>query len=83
MCDACDNAQHQPLWGGFQANCLPCMARMLAHGPAFWQSRQAGKLTPEYRRALEAIFGTEHEQWHETVKEWSARIDQAKTEQKT
>ena len=83
MCDACDNAQRQPLWGGFQAQCLDCMARMLAHSQPFGQSRKAGKMTPEYRRALEVVFGTEWEKWHQITKTWAELIDQAKAEQKT
>ena len=41
--------------GVFIAGCRQCAVRSLAAGPLFFASMRAGKLTPEYQSALQAL----------------------------
>jgi hypothetical protein len=50
-CDACAT----PDSGLIRAGCRQCTLRDLAAGPLFWASMRAGKLTPEYQKALAAL----------------------------
>ena len=79
ICAACTAAEANPLHGIYHATCLECAARMLAHGPAYWRSQRAQKQEPEYREQLARSFGVDDlAAWNLRVKEWAARIHQAK-----
>ena len=51
ICPGCD----KPEGGLYMLACRACTLRNIARGPAFWQSQRDGKLTPAYRRQLEAL----------------------------
>lgn len=76
ICWACDGARADKLFGGYDAWCLECSARMLAHSPAFFQSSRLGKMTPTYKATLKRILKPSEslEGGHERVKAWAARI---------
>lgn len=50
-CQACAN----PEGGLYLTDCRACMLRLIARGPAFWESERAAKLTPAYRRQLAGL----------------------------
>jgi hypothetical protein len=78
MCDACDRAEQHPLTPRFNAGCLRCSARMIAHGQDFWRSAKDGKMDPGYSEILKQTFGFDIAAWHAQVKDWERRIHQAK-----
>lgn len=59
-CHECATAERRP-WHVYIAGCRGCSARMVAAGPAFHASAQAGRQTAEYRRLL-AQTGLAHEE---------------------
>lgn len=64
-----------PFSGAMHAGCQECSARGLAQCVARHQSREAGEVTPEYRAALEGVFGPAlWEAGIQRVKEWAGRI---------
>lgn len=64
-----------PFSGALRADCQECGARALAQCVARHQSREAGEVTPEYRTALEGVFGPAlWEAGIQRVKEWAGRI---------
>jgi hypothetical protein len=52
----------------FVVGCPGCMARSAARSPQFFEARQAGKLTPDYRDLLQRLGVT-----HEAVKAAAAK----------
>jgi hypothetical protein len=66
-CPDCDQAKVTPNWGGYRTDCKGCTARAAARSQAFWESRQQGRQTGEYRAMLKRLGVT-----HEQVKEWAA-----------
>ncbi len=64
FCEGCAN----PEGGVYIETCKRCMARDLARGPLFFASMRKQKLTPEYRFALEYVFGDGWKEGHELVK---------------
>lgn len=74
-CEECAIARKRP-WGVYMTTCSDCRARMLANGPAFFESRKAAKLTPAYRAALALVRtkGETIESAHKRVREWDRRI---------
>jgi hypothetical protein len=58
--------------------CRVCQTRELANGIAFFNSTQAGALTPEYRAQLLAIFGEGWKDGHAAVKAEKQRLDNLK-----
>lgn len=73
-CEECAIARKRP-WGVYMTTCSDCRARMLANGPAFFESRKAAKLTPAYRAALALVRtkGETIESAHKRVREWDRR----------
>jgi len=66
-CEACQRAQNG-FTGLFYADCTECKARMLSQSLPFWSASKQGKMTPEYRNALDAAFGDWWKAGHEMVK---------------
>ena len=50
-CEGCAN----PSGGLVVRGCRQCSLRDLAAGPLFWKSMLTGRLTPEYRAALQGL----------------------------
>lgn len=65
-CPDCDQAKAQPNWGGYRTDCQGCKARAVARSQAFYESRQQGKQTGEYRSMLRRLGVT-----HDEVKAWA------------
>lgn len=59
-CEDCTQAAQGP-WHGYRKDCQGCTARALSRSHAFHESRQAGRLTKEYRAALDKA-GVTHAQ---------------------
>jgi hypothetical protein len=59
-CANCEKATLWHQWGGFTAQCQECQTREIISGPQFFDSRKAKRITPEYKRVLQRIWG---EQW--------------------
>lgn len=78
-CEACENAENNPLTGRYRAGCQGCQARALANGHELFISRTMRVKSPEYAAALTRVFGEGNEhQGHERVREWFRKIQQAK-----
>lgn len=77
-CTECELAMAQPRVNTFTSGCDCCKARALAAIGAHEESRQAGHITAQYRAALGTLFGEQWAEGDESVKEWAARIRQAK-----
>lgn len=70
-CPDCDNAKLHPLSGRFTYGCNGCASRQLARMPAFHEAAKSGRLTPNYRLALQQFLPKlpVHEA-HALVKGW-------------
>lgn len=79
-CRSCAAAVDNPLTGLYDSGCVFCSARQLAHGIEYTRACAAGKLLPEYRDALQAVFGDEWEAGHRLVKDFARRIDEARAQ---
>jgi len=74
-CPACITAATNPTTGMYGADCDECKSRAIANGHDLYQSAKDGYLTPEYRRALAAVFGPDGvNAGHLRVKDWAQRI---------
>lgn len=71
-CPYCAEAEQRPDYPCYQAQCLGCSVRALAHSPMFYFSGQAGSIRPEYRKALQQLG--DWQEIHALVKEQAARI---------
>ncbi len=78
MCDACTQAEKNPLSGSYYANCQNCAARSLAHGQDYFYARESDSMTPAYRSRLQEYFGNEWMAYHSKVKDWANRIEAAR-----
>lgn len=67
-CEACNTAEQNPLSGLYYTKCKDCSVRHLSRSLSYWKAKQAGKMLPEYKQALEAVFGSEWQEWHKMVK---------------
>jgi hypothetical protein len=74
QCDCCAVAQVNPRTGLFRKDCQECRARALAQGMEFFLSQRAGRMTPEYRAALDEGFKDDAAGGHDRVKAWARRI---------
>ena len=72
-CEACETARRNPLSGLYHRDCLECSARALAGSPAYHAAAMADAITPDYRDALQAVYGEAWREWHQRVKAWAAR----------
>lgn len=79
-CPACAMAESNPLTGMYRACCSQCKARALASGPELHAAVQAGDMTPEYKQALQRLFGDDWEAAHLRVKAWKKRLKGASDE---
>jgi hypothetical protein len=73
-CEACKQAAER-VSAMFRDGCPGCMARSAARSPQFFEARQAGKLTPDYREMLQRLGVT-----HEAVKAAAAVDFESRTE---
>jgi hypothetical protein len=75
-CPACHAAEKNPITGLYGSDCDECRARAIAHGQDLYRSAKAGYMTPEYKRALTAVFGSDGlDAGHQRVKGWAAKIN--------
>lgn len=63
-CEACS----KPSSGLYITRCRECSVRHLSRSLSYWKAKQAGKMLPEYKQALEAVFGSEWQEGHKMVK---------------
>ena len=80
-CHPCTRAEKHPMAGLYQADCLNCRARALAHGQAVFEAEQAGKKTDRYKAALRSVFGEDQaaqDEGHKLAHAWAKRIKQQK-----
>lgn len=74
-CPACAAAESTPNRDGFEQDCCGCKARALAATGAHLESAERGGITPQYREALEKLFGADAwREGHELVKGWAIKI---------
>lgn len=73
-CPDCLHAREHPRSGRFTAGCEGCAARALSRDPRFFEAAKQGRLTPDYRRALQQFFPkVAQAEAHLLVKEWVTR----------
>ncbi|WP_019573337.1 hypothetical protein [Curvibacter lanceolatus] len=77
-CPDCTQARLIWHWGAYHDGCKGCQTRALSKCLGFWQSQRNGRLSTEYRAALQTIFGEDWTPGHEAVKAEAARIEQLK-----
>ena len=70
MCTACAEAESDP-------PCPSCYARALAAIGAHEESRNAGKMTAQYRDALGTLFGEGWKAGNAEVKRWATLMGQS------
>ena len=73
-CNNCAEAADNALWGGYTADCQGCQVRMFASGPMFNGCENERRILPEYKTAMQAVFGESWRDRHEDVKAESQRI---------
>ncbi|QIM51611.1 hypothetical protein [Hydrogenophaga crocea] len=73
-CEACQEAENNPLTGLINAGCKGCAARSLAKSPDYCESVRIKDFSPAYRKALQTTFGEDRAKGHEMVKEWAERL---------
>lgn len=73
-CSACTTALRTPRINEFTMGCGSCKARALAGTGAHLESAEAGKLTAQYRGALDALFGEGWRAGADEVKAWAGRM---------
>ena len=77
-CRACTAAEKDPARDDYIARCDGCLARALAAIGGHIESAQAGAVTPQYRRALEKLFGDRWRAMDAEVRAWGDRITSAR-----
>lgn len=73
-CQSCQSAGQNPLSGLYHSDCDGCKVRAVANGRELFDASKAGKITPEYRRALQGFFGDDWEAAHLRVKAWREKL---------
>lgn len=73
-CETCAAAEINPGSHSFNARCLECTARHIAHLQVFFECQRARVLTEPYMNCLKHSFGDDWRAWHEKVKGWAGRI---------
>ena len=73
-CHACAIAATNPRTSHYRGDCIECQTRSLANGPEHHASREGRRITPEYRHALDTLFGKDLEAGHKAVKAWVEKI---------
>lgn len=82
QCRACSDAEHDPTMDVFRRGCMSCEARALASLGAHVESFERRCITPQYRAALEALFGARWQEGHALVKRWGSKITSAAARRK-
>jgi len=77
-CRACTDALADPRRDDYAARCDGCLARALAAIGGHIESVEAGAVTPQYRRALEKLFGDRWRAGDAEVRVWGDRITAAR-----
>lgn len=78
-CPSCTAAERTPNRDGFEQDCRSCKARALAATGAHLESEQRKGITPQYREALEKMFGADAwREGHELVKGWARKLRPSK-----
>ena len=77
-CENCKRAEARAEWPIYTDKCRGCQVRSLAHGQLYFRSKEAGRLTAEYKRVLTLVFGDDWEKGHEEVKRFAEKIRQAR-----
>ena len=77
-CEHCASAQHDAHWPGYRAKCRGCQVRAMANGPAFFESAQAQRISPAYRKALEKLLGPNWQTSHREVRDEFERLQAMK-----
>lgn len=67
-CWGCASARSNPRSGSYVVDCDLCEARRLAQSPEFAEAEKAGTLTPNYRTALQVVWGERWVDGHSKVK---------------
>ena len=67
-CEDCAHAARNHIWGGYQRDCDGCRIRMFAAGPMFHDCERERRILPQYRRALQSVYGDGWRAAHERVK---------------
>lgn len=70
ICPACESAEQNPHSGLYQSECEGCKIRAIAQGKELFNASKAGKITPEYKQALQRMFGDDWEAAHLRVRAW-------------
>lgn len=73
-CETCARAEINPRTGLFNAGCLDCTARHIAHLQVFAECQRLRDFTEPYMSHMHKVFGAEWESWHKVVKSWAKRI---------
>ena len=73
-CPDCQAAQTRADHPIYRANCRGCAVRGLANSIQFFRAEKAGRLVPEYQKALQAAFGDGWKQAHQDIKAEATRI---------
>lgn len=76
-CSSCHRALREPRINEFTAGCGSCRARALAAIGAHEESRDSGRMTPQYRGALDKLFGDGWQVGNQLTKDWATRMGQA------
>lgn len=73
-CKTCDSAQADPKAKAayMEAGCFGCQARAIAITALHSESARTRRMTPEYRKVLQALFENDWQAGHEEVKRWSS-----------
>lgn len=67
-CEGCEAASKNKDSGLYLTSCQECSVRHLSRSLSYWKAKQAGKMTKDYKQALEAVFGDEWQDGHKLVK---------------
>lgn len=73
-CLFCKAAEDVGVCYRYASWCHGCMVRMVAGGRLFWGAEREGRMTPEYRGQMEALFGAEWRTAHAEVKAEAERV---------
>lgn len=74
-CDACAQAQSDPLTPHYSANCLNCAARAMAHGP-IEISVENDQWFQSYMAGLLLVAGGDAAELHGRIKDWHRRVQE-------
>jgi hypothetical protein len=77
-CSACCDAEANPRSDKWvHPPCPSCYARALAATGAHEQSKAAGKITADYKHALDKLFGADWQQGAAMVKTWAEKMNRS------